>query len=279
MRVSLEHKRHDAGSGPARAAWIEALQKAGHEVCPDGDVVIAVGGDGTITRAAHRIAGEPRPLLVVPQGTANNLAHGLGLEPPAAPLAYALDVLAAPRPRRLDVGLAEGAFGVRTFYEGAGVGLFADALAEVLSEEDKHPLLAARRLADFLDRHAPPELAVTLDGEDASGRYTLVEVMNVGMLGPNLQLGGDADPSDGLFDVVLIGADAVADLRGYLEHKAAGGQDRPPRFRCHRAHDVRVSVGGNPLRLDGEVVRRTGRKGANARFSMRRGALEVWLPA
>ena len=200
---------------------IRALERAGHRVVDRGDVVIAVGGDGTITRVARTLVGGRRPLLLVPAGTANNVARSLGIAVPPSPTDYVLEVLAAHEARRLDVGVARGGWGLRRFHEGAGVGLFADALADLLTERDKHPRRAARRLARFLDTHEPPALAISLDGVDASGRYTLVEVMNVAMLGPNLHLSPGADPCDGFLDVVLIGGHEAHRLRDYLAALAA----------------------------------------------------------
>jgi diacylglycerol kinase family enzyme len=278
VRVSLVHKQLASKGLPPHTRWLEALEGAGHHVADNGEVVIAVGGDGTITGVARHLLGRERPLLVVPCGTANNLASGLGLTPPQQPIDYMLRVLERHRARSLDVGLARGAWGTRPFYEGAGVGLFADALDDLLTEEDKPLRRAAQRLARFLLRHHAPELEVELDGQDVSGRYSLVEVMNVAMLGPNLKLGPGADPFDGLFDVVLIGPAQLTALRDYLRRKAAGQEAEPPRFPRQRASRVRVTLGGRALRLDGHVVRHTGGPKAEAHFSVLKGALEVWLP-
>jgi diacylglycerol kinase family enzyme len=278
VRVSLVHKHLVSKGLPPHPRWLEALERAGHHITDNGEVVIAVGGDGTVTGVARHLLGRERPLLVVPCGTANNLARGLGLVPPTEPIEYMLHVLERHRVRALDVGLARGAWGTRPFYEGAGGGLFADALDDLLTEKDKPLRRAARRLARFLLRHQAPELQVELDGADVSGRYSLVEVMNVAMLGPNLQLGPGADPFDGLFDVVLIGPPQLQSLREYLRLKAVGTDAEPPRFPRQRAARVRVTLGGRALRLDGQVVRYTGATGSDAHFSIVKGGLEVWLP-
>jgi len=60
---------------------------------------------------------------------------------------------------------------------------------------------------------------LTLDGRDLSGRYVLVEAMIIRFIGPRLHLAPDADPGDGLFDVVLASHDQCAELLEYLGHR------------------------------------------------------------
>src|SRR6187455_1009412 len=69
-----------------------------------------------------------------------------------------------------------------------------------------------RRLED----HPATPLNVTLDGQDVSGEYLLLEVLNTQSVGPNLSLAPHADPGDGLFGVVLVRKDERAQLSDYL---------------------------------------------------------------
>jgi diacylglycerol kinase family enzyme len=81
---------------------------------------------------------------------------------------------------------------------------------------------ALRRYADILARLDAQPWEVTIDGEDASGEYLLVEVLNMRAVGPNLALAPDANPSDGLLDVVLVGEEQRAMLIGCLDDLRAG---------------------------------------------------------
>lgn len=45
---------------------------------------------------------------------------------------------------------------------------------------------------------------ILVDGQHISGNYLLVEIMNLPRTGPNLKLARNADPEDGLLDVVLV---------------------------------------------------------------------------
>jgi diacylglycerol kinase (ATP) len=61
-------------------------------------------------------------------------------------------------------------------------------------------------------------VSAALDGRDISGRYLLLEALNVRYVGPNLHLAPDSQPGDGQFDVVLVTEAERDRLLHYLEH-------------------------------------------------------------
>jgi diacylglycerol kinase family enzyme len=71
----------------------------------DADVVVAAGGDGTVTAVAGALMGTPKHLAILPLGTVNALARDLGV-----PLAFPdwIGALAQMRPRQIDVGEVNG---------------------------------------------------------------------------------------------------------------------------------------------------------------------------
>jgi diacylglycerol kinase family enzyme len=72
-------------------------------------------------------------------------------------------------------------------------------------------------------------LKVTLDGEDLSGEYFLLAVMNIEHIGPSLHIAPDADPSDGLLEVVLLSEQERAKFGDYLYDRLQG-HERPLRW-------------------------------------------------
>ena len=128
------------------------------------------------------------------------------------------------RPRRvkLDVGIAAGPWGERYFVESVGAGLFASVLATPSShklKKRKAPVEGGlRRLRKAAARCEPPEITAALDGQDISGRYLLLEAVNLPYVGPNLHLAHDSQPGDGQFDVVLVSEEQRGRLLYYLEH-------------------------------------------------------------
>lgn len=75
-------------------------------IASDAEIVVAAGGDGTVTALAAAMAGTDKVLAVLPLGTANLLARDLGI--PLA-LDQAIKAMASMSPRRIDVGEVNGA--------------------------------------------------------------------------------------------------------------------------------------------------------------------------
>jgi diacylglycerol kinase (ATP) len=188
--------------------WKAALESA-------ADLLVVAGGDGTVARAAKRMAGRRTPLALLPSGTANNIARSLGLlERPFEDLVRGWQHA---RRVKLDIGTAAGPWGERHFIEGVGAGLFARLLAHPAKSKGKGVAAALRRLQQFAARCEPVELAAQLDGKDISGRYILLEALNLAYVGPNLHLAHDSRPGDGQLDVVMVTEAERDRLLRYLE--------------------------------------------------------------
>jgi diacylglycerol kinase (ATP) len=105
----------------------EATDNARCAVADGSDTVFACGGDGTIHDVIQGLAGTPVALAILPFGTANALAHDLGI--PLRPSAAA-QVAVAGRVRRIPLGRIEyedftGRSAARHFTVAAGIGVDA----------------------------------------------------------------------------------------------------------------------------------------------------------
>jgi YegS/Rv2252/BmrU family lipid kinase len=165
------------------------------------DLVLASGGDGTVTACVGGVAGSGVPLGVLPCGTGNLLARNLGLP---LSLDEALAVALTGSDRRLDVGAANG----RPFVVMAGIGFDAEML-DGANERLKsrvgwaaYVLSALRHL-----RERPVRMVLRADGGPRRRRWASgVIVGNVGSLQGNVRLLPDAVPDDGVLDVAVLAA-------------------------------------------------------------------------
>ncbi|HEX3883610.1 MAG TPA: diacylglycerol kinase family protein [Stellaceae bacterium] len=105
----------------ARAGDAESLARTAE---PEFDVIVAAGGDGTVGAVVNGIADAPRPIAILPLGTANVLAAEIGLPDGAAALAEII----AEGPAR---PVWPGRIGGRLFLTSAGSGFDADVVAAV----------------------------------------------------------------------------------------------------------------------------------------------------
>jgi len=237
----LETTVDDPGTGQARTALTAKV-----------DLVLASGGDGTVTACAAAVAGSGVPLAVVPAGTGNLLARNLGL-----PLGVdeALVVALTGADRELDVGVANG----RPFIVMAGLGFDARMLDGASGPLKKHMGWAAYVLSALQHLQDRP-VRVTLradGGPPLRRRANAVIIGNVGSLQAGIPLLPDANPADGLLDAVVLtgrGWTAWLALSAHvlLRRRATG------RLARIAFHELCVDVARKqPWQLDGEVVGRT----------------------
>lgn len=211
-KLLAAHGHEVRHQSPKEHGWKKALKE-------DADLVVVAGGDGTVARVTRRMVGRGVPMALLPSGTANNIARTLGqLERPFEELVRGWENA---RRVNLDVGVASGPWGERYFVEGLGVGLFAALLARselVRPKSSKRPVEdALRRLQHQAATCETIEVAARLDGEDISGRYVMLEALNLRYVGPNLYLAPESRPGDGQLDVVLVTEAERARLVHYLQ--------------------------------------------------------------
>jgi YegS/Rv2252/BmrU family lipid kinase len=235
----LETTPEDPGGGQARAA-----------VAAGVDLVLACGGDGTVTACGAGLAGSGTPMGVVPAGTGNLLARNLGLPLDArAAIAVALGGVN----RGLDVGVANG----RPFLVMAGLGLDARMLGSTSEPLKKRLGWIAYAVAGVRHlRDRPMRVTLQADGGlPERRRASAVIAGNVGRLQAGLTLLPGAAPDDGLLDVVVLTASGWTGWLGVaaqvvLRRGGAGGAVQRGAFKELRIEADRAY----PWELDGELI-------------------------
>ncbi len=143
------------------------------------DVVVVLGGDGTLNEAANGLVGTATALAALPGGSTNVFARILGLpDDPIDAASVTLDALAAGSIESVGLGVVEG----RYFLFHCGVG-FDAAVVEAVERRGPwkrwagHPLFVAAAVETWwrTDRRRPPLRVVGPDGaEIARGFFTVV---------------------------------------------------------------------------------------------------------
>lgn len=175
---------------PREATFITA------ELAPEVDAIVAVGGDGTINEVINGLAGHDVPLGIVPAGTVNVLALELGLP---FNVQKACEVIARNHTVTLDLGRVDG----RRFVLMVGVGLDALTIRELdqgAKKRYKELAFVWTGVRSYI-RHPPIEFSLSVDGERFSATYAVVG--NCRYYGGRFGVTTKADPTDGLFDVLL----------------------------------------------------------------------------
>jgi diacylglycerol kinase family enzyme len=213
-------------------------------------LIVAAGGDGTIRAVVTRLIGRKLPLAVLPMGTANNVARTLAIE--GSPL----DVIAGlkqPRIGRFDVGHVQAPWGEDYFLEGAGFGFFADILTTYEPEKGKSIFRGLQAFTNTVREGQTYPNTLWFDGETASGAYLLVELLNTKAVGPRLQLAPDADPDDGLLDLVYI---EESDREGFLQYAGSlltEDLDKLQTVTTRKVREIKFRWDGFPFHVDAET--------------------------
>jgi diacylglycerol kinase family enzyme len=166
------------------------------------DRIVAWGGDGTVNQVAGPLIGTRVVLGLVPGGSGDGLARGVGLPAdPEAALAVAFGDSVIP----LDVGW----LGDRHFLNVGSLGF--DAAVATAFQHRPGRGLAGYFLAglDCLWGYRAATYTLDLDGVVSQDERFLVAFANGREYGNGFLLAPAADPSDGLLDVVVVGRGSI----------------------------------------------------------------------
>jgi diacylglycerol kinase (ATP) len=201
-------------------------------------LVVAVGGDGSIAAAASALVGTETTLGIVPAGTMNNLAHGLGV--PTDP-GRAAALIASGEACPIDVGTIRSSADPREryFFETAGVGITALAAPFGEAIHRGRWRRALGRLGE-LARAPGTRMRVEFDGDTLFADTQLVAASNAPRVGPRAAFAPGAVMDDGLLDVALFAGMTKAALAVYFVSAMLGHPLPAPRVGVRRARRVVV---------------------------------------
>jgi diacylglycerol kinase (ATP) len=230
----------------------EAEKLAAEAVAGGIGAIVAVGGDGSAHAALQAVAGTTTPLAVVPAGTGNDLALALGIPRDAVAAARAAaEDLTAGDVRTVDAG--------RTGDRWWATVLCCGFDSAVTDRANRLRWPRGRRRYDVailaeLAQLRPREVTLVLDGETRTVPVTLVAVGNTSWYGGGMKVCPGADPSDGLFDVTVVGPLSRLQLVRQRPMLTAGTHIENAAVTVHRASRVELTSPGVTTYADGEPV-------------------------
>ncbi|MEI9918916.1 MAG: diacylglycerol kinase family protein [Bacteroidota bacterium] len=267
-----------AGEGEhSKETLVKQIEKAGYdcsysstkkngieETAPeDADIVVAVGGDGTVRKLAaylleKPLREKPGPIGLIPSGTANNIARTLGIKGSNEEI---INHWASAQTKLFDIGRITGVKEKPFLLEALGFGVFPKLIREMRhrkerSDDPEEELRdALKRLHNIILSYKTRECRIIIDEQEFRDKFLMVEVMNIQSLGPNLNLAPLADPADGELDVIMVPASQREELANYIERRLKYGKDEPFLYKAHRAKKVKVTWSGHLLHVDDEILK------------------------
>ena len=271
LRHLVEWVREKGHNVRVRVTWesgdAEALAR--DAAAAGADVVVAVGGDGTVNEVVNGLDGADAAFGIIPIGTANDFARQTGIP---LDVDHAMDVILQREARCIDTATLNG----RRFLNVSSGGVGAEATAETPSEAKEalgmlaYAITGVRKLVDLEPRRA----RFTAPGLDLDTEFLLFAVGNGRTTGGGTVITPKASLTDGLLDVCIVEAMPRGDFAKLVlrlrhgEHLDNEGVHylQVPSIDIRAVEPISVNVDGEP----------SGARELN--YSARRGDLRIHLP-
>lgn len=240
-----------------------------HKAREEGyDIVVAVGGDGSINEVASVLMHTDTVLGIIPAGSGNGLAMHLGY---GRDIDRAVRKLNTAKVRTIDCGRLNG----RPFINLAGVGFDGMVAREMRGQQWRGFLPYFLKSVKAGLTYKPLRCTIETEKETFTERCFVITVANGPMYGYNFQIAPDARLDDGLFSVVIF-RDAPRWHYFAAIPSSLKGQIYDAGFVRHlSARQVRISCeGANFVHIDGESVEMDG----DLTFEMVPQALKILAP-
>lgn len=212
------------------------------------DVVVAIGGDGTVNEVARAIVQSDTALGIIPCGSGNGLARHLMLPMDAR---KAIDIINRCETHKLDYGIING----NPFFCTCGMGFDAFISMKFSESGKRGPVTYIENVLREGLKYKPE----TYEVHDENGTHTykafLISCANASQYGNNAYIAPQASMSDGLLDVIIMEPFDVLDAPQIsidIFNKTIDKNSKIKTFRTKRLH-IRRS-GRGLIHYDGDPV-------------------------
>jgi diacylglycerol kinase (ATP) len=230
-----------------------------------GNIVVGVGGDGTINEIVNGLIDTGRTLAVIPAGSGNDLVRSLHI---SSDPTKALDQALHGMGKEIDVGFVrcttngalDNASGPRGRYFVNGVGIGFDAAVAERTYHIKYMSGTALYIAAVLQTlvgYKCPTFQISLDSFSSITKYLLIAVGNGRSAGGGFFLTPDAKLDDGLLDVCLIDEMPVLQILRLIPQVIRGNHHKVKGVRLFKSSKISV-IAEEPFHVhaDGEIAGR-----------------------
>ena len=205
------------------------------------DVIIAMGGDGTIGAVIRGMAGSKSRLGIIPAGHSNDLAASLGIP---LDLKQACDLIASGHTRKVDLGVINTKER-KDFYfnQVAAVGLTATLYPQVSKVPNGRYLDLIEAVKTVFNFKSKPIVKLTLDDESKVEVETmLVTIVNTPVTGIRNLVAPEASMEDGLLDIAVYPGFTKAELINYFVRTLNENDVPDGRIQRYRARKIKIKT-------------------------------------
>ena len=240
---------------------IDPKELAIQAIAQNTDLIIASGGDGTVSAVAGAVIGTGIPLGVIPRGTANAFGMALGITQQLNQLRRACEIILAGKTRVIDAARCND----RPLILLAGIGYEAETIEKADREAKNRWGTLAYLMAGWqqLDEQTLFEAEIEIEGETKTLQAGAITIANVAPPTSILAQGiGEVIADDGFLDITIATADnklhgvtTMLSMLGAAMIKTNAGLDNIVHLRSPKVKITALPV--QKVVLDGEIIGNT----------------------
>ena len=239
---------------PAYDFDIKVSEYAGHareiarEAQGNYDVLVAVGGDGTMNETASQLIGTDTALGIIPLGSGNGFARHLGLSTDPA---RAVQQLNRAEPIPLDACFMND----RPFFNVSGMGFDAQVSKRFMHQIKRGYATYARCVWEEFQTYQPRRYRYERDGKVVEEKLLMVAFANTQQYGNNAVIAPRARIDDGCIDVVFVHPFPLAYLPVFTMLSFTRNIHHSPYVKIVRVQRFHIQQIDEPLgHVDGDYI-------------------------
>jgi diacylglycerol kinase (ATP) len=161
------------------------------------DIVVAVGGDGTVNEIGKALAGSETAMAIIPCGSGNGLARHLHIP---MNIASAVGVINGGHRETIDYGIIDN----HPFFCTCGIGFDAQVTMAFTEKGSRGLLTYISTTVEQYFKYKCGSYQLTLDDNEETVRAFLITIGNASQYGNNAYIAPRATMKDGLLDIVVL---------------------------------------------------------------------------
>ena len=231
-------------------------------------IVVAVGGDGTVNEVVQEVAGSNTIMAIVPTGSGNGLARHCSI-PLSIP--EAVKLLANGKMQSIDLGKANDIY----FISNAGVGFDALVCHTIKETKSRGLPMYIRQVVRHYFTYKPASYSIEADGETIHQSAFFLNVANGKEFGYGFQIAPDATLQDGYLDMILV--KSINWFNGFRFVYDGWRKKLKQNKNCLYIRAKKISIQSNSLRFfqtDGDAWTCEG----NCQIEIYPASLLLWVP-
>lgn len=218
------------------------------------DVVVAVGGDGTINEVAGQVMRQNKILGILPYGSGNGLSRYLKIPMNTV---EALKVINGCHVKRIDSAVFNG----KSYFNMAGMGFDAH-ISSIFAGDKTRGLSGYIKLGlKEMINYKAEVYKIDIDGIGYTRQAFVVSIANSSQYGNNTYISPEASVTDGLLDVCIVKSFSLLLLPKLAYHMLRGNTHQSNMVEIIRGKEIRISrkqegaihIDGEPYQMGREI--------------------------